>query len=62
MCLQLKAVDLQFMLYIVLVCLQRVEKVRGFRYVLCVKPASHLNLVLVYVVLVTGNFVFLLLY
>jgi len=61
MCLQLNTVDLQFMLYILLTCLQGVEKVGGFRHVLCVKPASHLNRVLVYVVLMTSSFVFLLL-
>lgn len=60
-CLQLKTVDLHFMLYTVLVRFQVVEKVRGFRYVLCVKPASQLNRVLVYVVLMTSGFVFLLL-
>jgi hypothetical protein len=61
MCLQLNTVDLQLMLYILFARFQGVEIVRAFRYVLCVKPASHLNRVLVYVVLVTSSFVFLLL-
>jgi len=61
MCLQLNTVDLQFMLYILLARLEGAEKVSGFRYVLCVKPASRLNRVLVYVVFMTSNFVFLLL-
>lgn len=54
MCLQLNTVDLQFMLYVLLARLQALEKVSGFRYILCVKPASHLNRVLVYVVLMTS--------
>jgi len=60
MCLHLNTVNLQFMLYILLARLQGVEKVSGFGFVLCVKPASHLNRVLVYVVFMTSSFVFLL--
>ena len=61
MCLHLNTVDLQFMLYILLKRLHGVKKVRCIGYVLCVKPASHLNRVLVYVVPMTSSFFFLLL-